>query len=122
MSKEVENQEQVQEQAQIVDNEKVVARGIVSAKILVDNSGDMERKFDIEGVASVSTGAGLEGIESGRVSLAGSGTDGTGEVASFNCWGANGLNMSMNDTAAVSAAEVAAAISEFMAEVRKKQF
>lgn len=85
MSKEVENQAQVQEQAQIVDNEKVVARGIVSAKILVDNSGDAERKFDIEGVASVSTGAGLEGIESGRVKIAGAGDDGTGEVASFNC-------------------------------------
>lgn len=122
MSKEVENQEQVQEQAQIVDNEKVVARGIVSAKILVDNSGDAERTLDIEGVASVSTGAGLEGIESGRVKIAGAGDDGTGEVASFNCWGANGLNMSMNDTAAASAAEVAAAISDFMAEVRKKQF
>ena len=122
MSKEVENQEQVEGQAQSADSGEIVVRGIVSAKILVDNSGNADRTLDIEGVASVSTGAGVEGIESGHVSPAGSGTDGTGEVASFNCWGANGLNMSMNDTAAASAAEVAAAISEFMAKVRKKQF
>lgn len=73
MSNEVENQEQVQGQAQIVDNEKVVARGIVLAKILVDNSGDSERRFDIDGVAVVSTGAGVEGMESGHVKVAGSG-------------------------------------------------
>lgn len=120
MSEELKNQEPVE--AQNAGVEKIVARGIVSAKIVVDNSGDAERTLDIEGVASVSTGAGLEGIEQGRVSLAGAGTDGTGEVASFNCWGTNGLNLSMNDTAVVSAAEVAAAIAEFVSQTRQKQF
>lgn len=120
MSKELENQEPVQ--AQGAEVEKIVARGVVAARIVVDNSGDAERTLDIEGIAVVSTGAGVEGIEQGRVRRAGAGEDGTGEIASFNCWGTNGMNMSMNDAAAVSAAEVAAAISAFVAEVRKKQF
>ena len=121
MSEELKNQEPVE--AQNAGVEKIVARGILSAKIVVDNSGDAERTLDIEGVATVSTGAGLEGIEQGRVRRAGAGEDGTGEIASFNCWGTNGMNMSMNDAAAaVSAAEVAAAISDFVVEVRKKQF
>ena len=118
----MEEEIKTQEQAQAAESEKIVTRGIVSAKILVDNSGDASRRLDIEGVAIVSTGAGLEGIESGRVRVAGAGNDGTGDVASFNCWGARGLNMSVNDTSAADPAEVAVAISDFMAQARQKQF
>ena len=97
----------------------IVRRGIVSARVLVDNSGDTGRRFHIEGEAMVS-GTGCERVDNGRVgALDAEGKITGAEIASFSSYGANGLNLGISDAPGTDPAEITTAISAFITKVKE---
>lgn len=97
---------------------EIMRRGIISARVLVDNSGNTARRFHIQGEAMVS-GSGAGSIESGYVMPIKDGVVSDVPIAKFNSYGSNGLNTNFEDSADIDPVDLTVEITRFVVKTKE---
>lgn len=93
---------------------KVTIKSLNSANLRMDNSVDADREYNIAANVNIDSGSVVNSIDSGNVIKEGI------EIATFNAYSDNNLQINFNNVATSEQCTVITAVNAFIADVRAK--
>lgn len=97
-----------------MSTEKVAYASLVNAVVRMDNSVDAERVYEITSDVSISNNTIVQNFSNGIVKKGGT------QVATFNSFGENNLNINYSVNESVEQCDITKAINAFMQDVKSK--